>query len=59
MQPYLGPGRSPAPTAAWRFRRSSAGWRDGELALSAALDELDTATVELDPQLLVNVNTRG
>jgi molybdopterin-guanine dinucleotide biosynthesis protein A len=32
--------------------------RTGELTLAAALDELDAATVELDPALLVNVNTR-
>lgn len=31
----------------------------GELRLSAALDELETATVELDPALLANVNTPG
>ena len=30
----------------------------GELALAAALDELDTATIELDPALLVNVNSQ-
>jgi molybdenum cofactor guanylyltransferase len=30
----------------------------GELALAAALEELDTATVELDPALLLNVNTQ-
>jgi len=29
----------------------------GELTLAAALDELETATVELDPALLANVNT--
>lgn len=33
--------------------------RAGELTLAAALDELDVATVELDPHLLVNVNTRA
>ena len=32
--------------------------RSGELALAAALDELDTATIELDPALLVNVNSQ-
>ncbi len=32
--------------------------RFGELALAAALDELDTATIELDPALLVNVNSQ-
>jgi molybdenum cofactor guanylyltransferase len=31
----------------------------GELTLAAALDELDTATVDLDPRLLANVNTRA
>jgi molybdopterin-guanine dinucleotide biosynthesis protein A len=31
----------------------------GELTLAAALDELETATVELDPALLANVNTRA
>ena len=31
--------------------------QSGELALAAALDELDTATIELDPALLVNVNS--
>jgi molybdopterin-guanine dinucleotide biosynthesis protein A len=30
----------------------------GELTLAAALDELDTATVEVDPELLANVNTQ-
>jgi molybdopterin-guanine dinucleotide biosynthesis protein A len=30
----------------------------GELTLAEALDELDAATVELDPRLLVNVNTQ-
>jgi molybdopterin-guanine dinucleotide biosynthesis protein A len=30
----------------------------GELALGCALEELDTAVVELDPELLANVNTR-
>jgi molybdenum cofactor guanylyltransferase len=32
---------------------------DGRLALRDALDELDTATVELDLKLLVNVNTQA
>jgi len=32
---------------------------DGRLALRDALDELDTATVELDPKLLVNVNAQA
>ena len=31
----------------------------GELVLAAALDELDTALVELDPAQLTNVNTRS
>ena len=31
--------------------------QSGELVLAAALDELDTATIELDPALLVNVNS--
>ena len=31
----------------------------GELALAAAIDELDAATVDLDQQLLVNVNTQA
>jgi molybdopterin-guanine dinucleotide biosynthesis protein A len=32
--------------------------RCGELALAAALDELDTATIQLEPALLVNVNSQ-
>jgi molybdopterin-guanine dinucleotide biosynthesis protein A len=32
--------------------------QSGELALAGALDALDTATVELDPALLVNVNSQ-
>lgn len=31
---------------------------DGRLALRDALDELDTRTIEIDPALLVNVNTQ-
>ena len=31
---------------------------DGELTLTAALDELETVTVELDPTQLVNVNAQ-
>ena len=31
---------------------------EGELTLAAALDELETATVELDPAQLVNVNAQ-
>lgn len=31
---------------------------DGELALGAALEELETAIVQLDPELLANVNSR-
>jgi len=30
----------------------------GELALGSALEELATAIVELDPELLANVNSR-
>jgi molybdopterin-guanine dinucleotide biosynthesis protein A len=30
----------------------------GELALAGALDDLDAATVELDPALLMNVNSQ-
>jgi molybdopterin-guanine dinucleotide biosynthesis protein A len=32
--------------------------RSGKLALAAALDDLDTATIQLDPALLVNVNSQ-
>jgi molybdopterin-guanine dinucleotide biosynthesis protein A len=31
---------------------------EGKLTLAAALDELETATVELDPAQLVNVNAQ-
>jgi molybdenum cofactor guanylyltransferase len=55
------PQTGPLPGA---YRKSALGvlerrLRAGKLALAAALDELDTATVDLDPQLLLNVNTRA
>ena len=56
MPPCRKQGRYPARTGGARCPSSSGGFARRELALAAALEELETRVVEVDPRLLANVN---
>ena len=56
MPPCRKQGRYPAHTGGAPCPFSSGGFARGELALAAALEELETRVVEVDPRLLANIN---